>query len=515
MSFQSLEFAVFLLLTLCVFYTVPAKLRLWVLLVADAVFFLWADITAGVWLFFSVLTTWIGGLWIAGTGRRNVRRMILVLCLVVNLGLLAVFQYFPVWNNLINRVFGHGMAVVHLDVAKSLGLVAPIGISFYTLQAAGYLMDVYAGANAGASADAPEKNLARYAVFVSFFPNLMSGPIERGHHFLSQLDEVLTKSRRELLCYDRMMQGMVSVIWGLYMKLVIADRTAILVDYVYGMYQNGDSFTLLVCALFYSIQIYCDFAGYSCIAVGVGRLFGFELIRNFRQPYFATGISDFWKRWHISLSSWLRDYVYIPLGGNRKGLLRKYLNLLLVFLVSGIWHGGDLPFLVWGVLYGIFSILEDICHRIKKKSSIRGRDVEDKRSLWAGGIAAGKRVLAAVVTFLIVTCLWIVFRCDSLEMVKACFVNLFTRWQGFLYIREFIFVMGLDKTEFCIAAAAIFFLGAIDLVSEIKKEEASVWIHKSPLAIRWGLVLVMLVSIFVFGMYGPGYDASSYIYVNF
>lgn len=507
MSFQSLEFAVFLLLILCVFYAVPAKMRVWVLLAANTVFFLWADITAGIWLVCSVLSTWGSGLLLAKTDRKGLRRAVLAVCLLVNLGILAVFQYFPVWNEMINTAFGRGLTVVRLDVAKRFGLAAPLGISFYTLQAVGYLLDVYAGAYE------PEKNPVRYAVFVSFFPNLMSGPIERGRHFLAQLEEVLSKTRRELLCYERIMQGMVSVVLGLFMKMVIADRASVLVNQIYGMYRDGNSFTMLACALFYSVQIYCDFAGYSCIAVGVGKMFGFELIRNFRQPYFAVGISDFWKRWHVSLSSWLRDYVYIPLGGNRKGTARKYVNLLVVFLVSGLWHGGNFTFLAWGVLYGLCSVLEDIYGRIRKALLAKKRSAltDGTRQQKKGGI----RLLSRLFTFLVVTCLWIVFRSDSLEMAYVCLTNLFTKWQGFLYMREFIFAMGLDRVEFCVAMGAMLFLGILDLVSEIRKEEATVWICGAPLIVRWGLVLVMVVAIFVFGMYGPGFDASSYIYVNF
>lgn len=523
MSFQSLEFAVFLLLALCVYYAAPMRLRKWVLLLENAVFFLWADLAAGIWLTISIVTTWAAALLLgAEVKRKNLRAgalekqdrtaqkgkwlrrrgygcAVLLLCLFVNLGLLMIFKYLPVWDELINAALGRGMKVVHLDVAGRLGMIAPLGISFYTLQAVGYLADVFMGKYP------PEKNLARYAVFVSFFPNILSGPIERGDHFLKQLDRVLGMKRRELFNYDRLAQGMISILFGFFLKMAIADRVCIVVDHLYSVYENGNSFTMLVAALFYSIQIYCDFNSYSCIAAGVAQLMGFSLIRNFRQPYFAVGISEFWRRWHISLSSWLRDYVYIPLGGNRRGVCRKYVNLLCVFLVSGLWHGGAPNFLVWGILHGACQIVEDLYKRLKK-ACLKGRELPFP------GI---RRLIAGGFTFFTVSVLWIFFRSDTLAVAKVCLVNLFTGWRGFYYVREFIFTMGLEKTQMMLAAAFIAVLALFELVSERKKKEPAVWIYEAPLAVRWAVCIFMILSVAVFGMYGPGFDASSFIYVNF
>ena len=197
----------------------------------------------------------------------------------------------------------------------------------------------------------------------------MSGPIERGDHFLGQLREITEKKRRELLNYDRVMQGLIAMLLGYGMKLIVAQRAEILVNQVYSMYQDANSFTMLMAALFYAVQIYCDFASYSMIAVGVGRLFGFELVQNFKQPYFARNLTDFWRRWHISLSSWLRDYIYIPLGGGRKGLAVRQRNILLVFLISGLWHGGAPQFLAWGLLHGAGQVVQDFYKRRSKRYS--------------------------------------------------------------------------------------------------------------------------------------------------
>ncbi|MDO4293219.1 MAG: MBOAT family O-acyltransferase [Eubacteriales bacterium] len=514
MSFQSMAFAAFLAAALLVFYAVPAKGRLLVLFLANLIFFEWTRPSAGIWLFLSVCTTWGAGLFLRKMKGRAGRRLLLIGCLAVNFGLLAVFKYLPVWDRLVNEALGGGLRRVHLDPAGALGIAAPLGISFYTLQAAGYLLDVAKGRYE------PEKNWLKYAVFVSFFPNILSGPIERGGHFLAQLERVLAAGRRELLCYDRIAQGLTSMLLGYFMKLVVADRAALLVDYLYGVYENGNSFTMLMAALFYSVQIYCDFASYSLIAVGVGRLFGFELLLNFCQPYLANSLSDFWRRWHISLSSWLRDYVYIPLGGNRKGVWRKELNLVLVFLASGLWHGGAPHFLVWGLLWGLGIAVEDLAGRAfaglqavrAGRTGRTGRAVRGRRNPVFSAVIQLVRVLG---TFLAATLLWIFFRSDSLEIAFVCFKNLFTGWLGFSYAEQFLFAMGLNRTEFWIAAGGMALLFILDLVSEKKKQETAVWIYRSPLPVRWGICLLLLGAVFAVGMYGQGFHASSFIYVNF
>ena len=332
----------------------PKKGRLAVLLIFNILFFEWADPFAGIWLLSSVCLTWGCALLVEKGADRTKRRLLIGACLSFQLILLAVFKYLPVWNEIINKTYGRGLQIVHLDVAAKFGLVAPIGISFYTLEAIGYLIDVSRGKYPA------EKSFWRFAAFLSFFPNIMSGPIERGDHFLGQLREITEKKRRELLNYDRVMQGLIAMLLGYGMKLIVAQRAEILVNQVYSMYQDANSFTMLMAALFYAVQIYCDFASYSMIAVGVGRLFGFELVQNFKQPYFARNLTDFWRRWHISLGTWFKEYVYIPLGGNRKGFGRQILNISIVWLLTGLWHGAYGNFVVWGIYYGILLMIEKL-----------------------------------------------------------------------------------------------------------------------------------------------------------
>ena len=327
----------------------PKKGRLAVLLIFNILFFEWADPFAGIWLLSSVCLTWGCALLVEKGADRTKRRLLIGACLSFQLILLAVFKYLPVWNEIINKTYGRGLQIVHLDVAAKFGLVAPIGISFYTLEAIGYLIDVSRGKYPA------EKSFWRFAAFLSFFPNIMSGPIERGDHFLGQLREITEKKRRELLNYDRVMQGLIAMLLGYGMKLIVAQRAEILVNQVYSMYQDANSFTMLMAALFYAVQIYCDFASYSMIAVGVGRLFGFELVQNFKQPYFARNLTDFWRRWHISLGSFFRDYVYIPLGGKKK---HQLLNMAVVWALTGLWHGASWNFVLWGLYFFVILAAE-------------------------------------------------------------------------------------------------------------------------------------------------------------
>ncbi len=555
MLFQSYAFPVFLAAAAAVYYAVPARMRIAVLLVANLVFFCFADWRGAVWIALSVFTTWGTGLLLERV-RGGMRRWLLAACLFCNLALLVLFRYLPVWTELRSVLPGGRAQAVRPDPASAFGLAAPLGISFYTLEAVGYLADVYRGRCR------PQKSLLRHAVFLSFFPNLASGPIERADRFFEQLDRNLALPRRRLWDYDRIVRGLISILLGFFMKLVAADRAAILVDLLYGMYADGNSFTMLMAALFYSVQLYCDFASYSLIAVGTAQLLGFELTRNFRQPYLAVGFSDFWKRWHVSLSGWLRDYIYIPLGGSRKGALRKYGNLILVFAVSGLWHGGAPTFLVWGLLHGLCQILEDLVKRGYRLAAEKAAAFRRKRGGAAERSAAFQKTLAGTAekvpdalsgagqppspgnvggaaahkscpgmlrrlpvmfgkgiyrlfTFAAVSLLWILFRSETLEMAGTCYRNLFTRPQGFLLARTFLFAMGLDQVEFGIAVGAALFLFVLDLVSECRKKEASVWLSGAPAALRFGICLALLLAVFVVGEYGSGYDASRFIYMGF
>ena len=342
MLYNSIDFLVFFPLVLIIYFFIPKKLRyLWLLIISYYFYMSW-DPRYVLCLGFSTLITYLAGIFIGHrdlqernltSGNKGAEKLLFAVCLILNLSVLAVFKYANFVLENVEALF-HYFKISVPDA--SLNLILPLGISFFTFQSAGYLIDVYRG-NIKA-----EKNIFKYALFISFFPNVLSGPIERAKNMLPQIDQC---RNLKLWNYKRITTGAVYMLWGYFLKMVVADRTALLVNTVYGNYRMFGT-------IFFAIQIYCDFASYSYLALGAAKILGFNLMRNFEAPYFSKSISEFWRRWHISLSSWLRDYLYIPLGGNRKGKARKYINTMVVFFVSGIWHGANWGYIVWGLLHG-------------------------------------------------------------------------------------------------------------------------------------------------------------------
>lgn len=274
---------------------------------------------------------------------------------VLNIGVLFFFKYFDFAVDSLNLAlsqFGLTMPKPTFD------LLLPVGISFYTFQALSYTMDVYRGDIV------PERNFFMYALFVSFFPQLVAGPIERSKNLLRQVNQP------HVFDYDNMREGLLVILWGFFLKLVVADRVAIIVNTVYGDYPQYGGMYIIVASVLFAIQIYCDFAGYSTIAIGAAKVLGFQLMENFDCPYFSCSIGEFWRRWHISLSSWFRDYLYIPLGGNRRGTLIKYRNIVIVFLVSGLWHGAAATYVMWGLIHGIYQVIGGITKPVRDKLNI-------------------------------------------------------------------------------------------------------------------------------------------------
>ena len=360
MQVTSFEFLIFFLAVAVVNFLLPKKFRMYWLLASSYYFYMRLAPVYALFLVFSTIVTYAAGILIeknsdakvgaAGnnstvSGIKSItltagaacncssalssRRLILILCLVINLALLAVCKY----SVSVVSIFPNSQAFIDSTLSR---LIVPVGISFYMLQALGYVIDVYRGTIAA------ERNLARYALFVSFFPEIMSGPIERAGHMLPQF------AAPESFDYENMRHGLLRMIWGFFLKLVLADRMAIVVNTVYSSPADHAGGVVVLATIPYTFEIYCDFAGYSEIAIGAAQVLGYEVRENFDCPYLSSSIADFWRRWHQSLSYWFRDYVYIPLGGNRRGQARKYLNIMIVFIVSGIWHGAGITFIVWG-----------------------------------------------------------------------------------------------------------------------------------------------------------------------
>lgn len=335
MLFNSYTFIFFFPVVMLVYFIIPKKTRYIWLLVSSYFFYMCWSVKYIILILISTIITWLSGRLMQGR-TINVKRIILAVSLLSNLGILAFFKYFNFFienlNALLSRI---GVEIIN----NPFSLVLPVGISFYTFQALSYSLDVYRGEIE------PERNFFRYALFVSFFPQLVAGPIERSKNLLKQIDSL---EEIKVWNYARITHGMGIMLWGYFLKMVIADRLAILVDTVWNSYWQYGSCELIMAAVFFSIQIYCDFNSYSTIAVGAAEIMGINLMKNFDTPYFSRSIKEFWRRWHISLSIWFRDYVYIPLGGNRCSTLRKYFNLMVTFLISGLWHGASWTYILWG-----------------------------------------------------------------------------------------------------------------------------------------------------------------------
>lgn len=344
MLFNSAAFLLFFPTVCIIYYAIPSlKLRNLFLLAASYWFYMNWEPAYALLLLSSTLITWTAALLTDKCRSRSRRKLALTAAVVANLAILFVFKYYGFAADIVTALLQKCRIAVSMP---QFTLLLPVGISFYIFQALGYSIDVFRGTVP------PQKNLFDYALFVSFFPQLVAGPIERATNLLPQFGE---KHRFD---YDNAMLGIRWMVWGYFLKLVVADRCGIYVDTIFNNLGHHNGGSMLAASALFPLQIYGDFAGYSLIAIGAARIMGFRLMQNFRRPYLSTGITEFWRRWHISLSTWFKDYLYIPLGGNRRGRLRTYFNLLATFTVSGLWHGANLTFVLWGLWHGAAVCLE-------------------------------------------------------------------------------------------------------------------------------------------------------------
>lgn len=395
MLFNSLAFLLFFPVVCICYFALPSlKYRNLFLLAASYYFYMnWQPVYA-LLLLTSTIITYLAAIGIGHYAEHWKKKACLVMSLVLNLGILFLFKYYNfAAENLTLLLRYCGLAVS----MPEFGMLLPVGISFYTFQALGYSIDVY-------RKDTPvEKNFFIYALFVSFFPQLVAGPIERSTNLLPQFKQ------KHCFCYEDVMAGMRLMVWGYFLKLALADRCALYVDPVFNNVSQHNGGSFLLASLFFPFQIYGDFAGYSLVAIGAARVMGFRLMENFRRPYFAASVTEFWRRWHISLSTWFKDYIYIPLGGNRSGRLRCYFNVLVTFVVSGLWHGANWTFLVWGTLHGLLQCGERI--------------LGFHRAQWSGM----SKVCHVAVTFCVVCLAWVFFRAndisDAFMVIKGIFTN--------------------------------------------------------------------------------------------
>ena len=500
MQFNSIDFMIFFPVVLAIYFIFPSKAReIWILIASYYFYMSWNPIYA-LLIAGSTVVTFLGAILMQKgfrtVGPRNVRykKFILILCLFINVGILGVFKYGNFVVESINRILG----VLHITtISRRFDLLLPVGISFYTFQALGYIIDVYRN-------DVEvEKNMVRYALFVSFFPQLVAGPIERSKNLLSQMRNI---AKIKLWNAKRVTSGAILMVWGYFMKMVIADRVSILVDTVFDNYRMYGSTELIIAAIGFAVQIYCDFGSYSMIAMGAAKIMGFELMENFNAPYLARNIRDFWRRWHISLSTWFKDYLYIPLGGNRTSGGSKSINVMIVFLVSGLWHGADWSFAAWGGIHGFYQVAADFLKPYKEK-------LQEKLKIKTNCFSWG--FLQTIVTFGLVVFAWIFFRSDSVIDALGFVKRIFVKPTPWLLFDGGIFGLGLDRVEMNILTVSIFLLLLVDLVRYKMKITIDVFLMEQNLWFEWVAIIGIIIMIFVFGEYGPTFDSQKFIYFQF
>lgn len=497
MLFNSQEFLIFFPVVVVIYYRIPDRVKYLWLLVCSYYFYMCWNAKYALLLLFSTAVTYASGLLLefAKTklpeGNRKIRykKAVVSLSFILNLAVLFFFKYSKFAARVVSGFFAYfqiGIKISGVDV------LLPVGISFYTFQALSYTMDVYRDEIYA------ERNFFRYALFVSFFPQLVAGPIERSKNLLRQL------AQPQKFSFERARNGLLLMLWGFFLKIVLADRIAIFVDAVYSDYSTYSGFYILTATILFAIQIYCDFSGYSVIAIGTAEILGIRLMENFNAPYFSHSVAEFWRNWHISLTSWFKDYLYIPLGGSRKGKVSKYINKMIVFLVSGLWHGASFSFIVWGLLNGLYQVLGEML------APVRDRFVQvfhlNRNSL-------GHKLFQTVLTFVLVDFAWIFFRADgfrtSLEIIK----NMVT-FNPWILIDGSLYKCGLDQKNFHLMLICIVVLILVDFCKRrgIKIREV---VTRQDWWFRSIFFVFSICFILTFGIWGPGYNASNFIYFQF
>lgn len=492
MLFNSIEFLIFFPVAVLFYYLFPARIKYIWLLIASYYFYMQWNPAYVFLLLTSTVVTYLGALILEKVKEESKRRLCLTCAIAVNLIILGYFKYANFFMTYLNRalsVLGRTTAPWDKDI------LLPVGISFFTLQALGYLIDVYRGDIY------VEHNFLKYALFISFFPQLVAGPIERSKNLLKQL------ATPNKFSYDNLRRGLLIMLYGFFLKVVIADRVAIAVDAVYNAPNKYPGFYIAFATFLFTIQIYCDFYGYSTIAKGVALTMGIKLMDNFNAPYFSKSIKEFWRRWHISLSTWFRDYLYIPLGGNRKGRLRKYINLMIVFAVSGLWHGASISFVVWGVLHGLYQIIESLLSLIAGLFRNRLGEGKAKRSFT-------DKLLRAGVTFLLTVFAWLFFRANNMSNAMHLLTKMFTIGNWTVLFDKSIFKLGVSEDYFHVLLVSVALLTFVDYQKYRGRDVVSAFFRQS----WWFRTLAetgLLLFVLLFGCYGSAYDVQQFIYFRF
>jgi D-alanyl-lipoteichoic acid acyltransferase DltB (MBOAT superfamily) len=474
MLFNSIEFLIFFPIVVGLYFACPYRYR-WALLLAASYYFYAAWKLEYIFvLIAATLISYLTAILMVKPESQVQRTTLLVIGLCSNLGILFAFKYFNFFNDTLRTVFNQFNLFYNVPMFQVL---LPIGISFYIFQTVGYMIDVYRGKLE------PERHLGRFALFASFFPQLLAGPIARASHLLPQFYEKFDFDEA------RVSSGLRLMLWGMFQKVVIADRLGLYVNAVYNNPSDWEGWPVFLATLFFAFQIYCDFSGYSDIAIGAARVMGFNLMENFRRPYFAQSPSEFWQRWHISLSSWFRDYLYIPLGGNRVSAPRWYFNLMIVFLVSGLWHGAAWTFVIWGGLHGLY-VIGDVATK-----NFRGR-LAHKLRLDERPIT--RAVLSGFITFNLVCLAWVFFRANSIADAFLLFNNLAPLTNFADLNAPWVGVVNNPAQEMALSIGLILLLEIVHLLQAQQWRIPVFW--QRPLWFRWALYLGLALAIMNLGI---------------
>lgn len=470
MTYTSAAYWLMVAVLILIYFILPKRVRYLALLAGSLVFY-WSASSAGRKIFLlTMAVSYVFGIIL----ERFSSKILLFAALIVCMGPLLMVNF---------HAYG---------LLRTGNVVAPLGLSFYSLQIVSYLVDIYK------EKIRAQKNPFKYALFVSYFPQILQGPIPRYEQLGSQLFEGHSFDAR------RFVRGCQLILWGFFLKFVIADKAGIAVNAVFGSTDYYVGQYVLLGGALYAFQLYTDFMSCVELSRGVSEIFGIELANNFNHPYFATSVQDFWRRWHISLSSWLRDYVYIPLGGNRKGKFRQYVNIVITFLVSGLWHGQGVHYIVWGLLHAFYQLVEKFLMPARKK-------IASFLKMPFGSLAW--TCVRVPWTFFRVTLAWILFRAPSLTQGISMLQSLFTIRNPWIWFDGSLLQLGLDEKQWHVLGYGMLVL----LFVSICQEHVNIrdWILRQHLIIRWTLYIAAVTAVVLFGTYGYGYDASAFIYGNF
>ncbi len=466
MLFNSIAFGIFLPIVFALYWLLSKKPLIWqniLLLVSSYYFYGCWDWRFLFLLMFSTILDFYTGLKMADAANLSGKRFWFWTSIIINLGFLGIFKYYNFFAD--NLQVALGQLGLHVDF-WTLQVILPVGISFYTFHGLSYVIDIYY------NRIEPERNFVNYGVFVSFFPLLVAGPIERATHLLPQV------KKARVFNYTQSVDGLRQILWGLFKKVVIADNCAFYANMIFNDHANYNGSTLFLGAVFFSVQIYGDFSGYSDIALGTARLFGIELLRNFSYPYFSRDIAEFWRRWHISLSSWFKDYLYIPLGGSKGGKWMQVRNTFAIFLVSGFWHGANWTFIMWGLLNALYFIPLLLMNRNRQNLEVVAQN---------SFFPSFKEVFQMGITFFLSTIAWIFFRAESMTQAWEIILKIFSTSS---------FALPTQLPTIMLGAMLLFFM--VEWMGRREAFAIQKWTTSWPRVLRWGFYYLLVICILLF-----------------